>query len=67
MIRQFTGKFLVNKLDDASSTFNDIRSTVEKLASRQSYWNEYVPAKWIELEKGLDIEREKKKEQNKSI
>lgn len=47
-------KFLVNNMDQESPVFEEIKRTVEKIASEQYYWNEKVPARWIELEKRLE-------------
>lgn len=51
-------KFLINNLDRKSSIFNEIQQTVVELASQQFYWNELMPARWIELERALDLLKE---------
>lgn len=47
-------KFLVNNLEPDSPVFDQIRHLVNICAREQFYWNELIPARWIELEKSLE-------------
>lgn len=47
-------QFLVNNLEPSSPVFEHIRQEVFNCASSQVYWNEKIPARWIELEKSLE-------------
>lgn len=55
-------KFLVDNLEKESPVIDEIKKSVKQLASEQFYWNDLVPAKWLELEKCLDEKRLGKKE-----
>lgn len=55
-------KFLVNNLERDNPVYDEIKLTVQELASQQYYWNKRVPARWIELEKCMELKRKEGKE-----
>ena len=56
-------KFLVNNLEQEGPVFDELKETIEHLAKQQPYWNELVPANWIELVNLLDESRQENKKE----
>ncbi|KAH3723528.1 uncharacterized protein LOC127853294 [Dreissena polymorpha] len=58
----YKNRFLVNNLCPEDSAFAELRKEIISLATKQDYWDEEYPVRWIHMEQTLDKMRDKKRQ-----